>query len=85
LVVSFVLFCFDWLVAWTCMGFCMVSRPCIDEPLFGVFNLSWLLLRRVLLANAFHVPAWKGSWVAVGFSLVGGCMVRWWDVLALML
>ena len=58
------------------MGFCMVSRPSIDEPLFGVFNLSWLLLRRVLLANAFHVPAWKSSWVAVDFSLVGGCMVR---------
>ncbi|KAJ6913942.1 hypothetical protein NC651_016250 [Populus alba x Populus x berolinensis] len=58
------------------MGFCMVSCPCIDEPLFWVFNLSWLLPRRVLLANANHVPAWKGSWDVVGFSLAGGCMVR---------
>jgi hypothetical protein len=39
LAVSYELFCFDWLVAWTCMDFCMVSRPCIDVPLFWVFNL----------------------------------------------
>ncbi|KAJ6993653.1 hypothetical protein NC653_016707 [Populus alba x Populus x berolinensis] len=49
------LFCLDWLASWTCMGFCMVSCPCIDEPLFWVFNLSWLFPGRVLLANAIHV------------------------------
>ncbi|KAL9375113.1 hypothetical protein Peur_031992 [Populus x canadensis] len=51
-------------------GYCMVSRPCIDDPLrLGYLSRFWLAPGRVLLASVF--PAWNGSWQAVGFPLAG--------------
>jgi hypothetical protein len=60
-------------------GFCMVSRPCIDEPL----RLGYLSPLGCHLVECYWLLSFSslhGSWQAVGFPMAGRGIVSWWAV-----